>query len=242
MPQSSAPNPSSPPALVVGGVAYGDRSRIVRLLTQEHGLVPLWVANASKHKALWHPMAMLEVVDLKPGKGGGLWTAREWRRGAPQVVFRREPARSAVGFFVAEVLASCLEEGAPAPEVYALATRATEWLESETSVAWIHVKFMACLVQALGMMPDVPPPHAPAFDIATGEYVPAELAPKTSLDANTVQGMREIVGMEFGDIEGLNWPRSMRKELVLGAYRFVQAQLGKSKELKSYDVLEALFA
>ena len=48
--------------------------------------------------------------------------------------------------------------------------------------------------------------------------------------------------MEFGDIEGLNWPRSMRKELVLGAYRFVQAQLGKSKELKSYDVLEALFA
>ena len=57
-----------------------------------------------------------------------------------------------------------------------------------------------------------------------------------------MQGMREIVGMEFGDIEGLNWPRSMRKELVLGAYRFVQAQLGKSKELKSYDVLEALFA
>ena len=242
MPQPSAPNPSSPPALVVGGVAYGDRSRIVRLLTQEHGLVPLWVANAAKHKALWHPMAVLEVVDLKSGKGGGLWTAREWRRGSPQVVFRREPARSAVGFFVAEVLASCLEEGAPAPEVYALATQATEWLESETRVAWIHVKFMACLVQALGMMPDVPPSQAPAFDIATGEYVPAELAPKTSMDANTVQGMREIVGMEFGDIEGLNWPRSMRKELVLGAYRFVQAQLGKSKELKSYDVLEALFA
>jgi len=36
--------------------------------------------------------------------------------------------------------------------------------------------------------------------------------------------------------------RARRKDLVLGAHRYVQAQLGKTRELKSYDVLEALFA
>ena len=54
--------------------------------------------------------------------------------------------------------------------------------------------------------------------------------------------MRDIVGMEFGSVESLNWTRNERKALVLGAHRYVQAQLGKSRELKSYDVLEALFS
>ena len=150
--------------------------------------------------------------------------------------------RSAVGFFIAEVLAACLEEGAPTIEVHSLSLRAAHWLEHEQHVPWIHVKFMAELVQALGMMPDESTELNKAFDIATGEYVPLELAPKTAMDSAVVQGMRRIVGMEFGEMGRLDWPLAKRKELVLGAYRFVQAQLGKSRELKSYDVLEALFA
>jgi len=242
MAATSASSPSDRPALVVGGVAYGDRSRVVRLFTRDHGLVPLWVANAAKEKALWHPMALLEMADLRQGKGNGLWTAREWRRSTPQLAFRRAPERAAVGFFVAEVLSGCLEEGAPAPEVHDLALQATTWLESEPRVAWIHVKFMAELVQALGMMPAPPPGDHVRLDVTTGDYVPPELAPKTALDPSVVHGMREILGMEFGVLERLEWPRARRKELVLGAHRYIQAQLGKSGELKSYDVLEALFA
>lgn len=242
MPKPPSTSSFHAPAVVVGGVAYGDRSRIVRVLTADHGLVPLWVANASKDKALWHPLATLELADLKPGKGGGLWTAREWHRSTPQLAYRRFPERVSVGFFVAEVLAGCLEEGAPAPEVHALALAATEWLESEPHVAWIHVKFMAELVHALGMMPEVPPNETSRLDIGTGEYVPSELAPKTALSPEVVEGLRGILGMEFGQLERLAWARARRKDLVLGAFRYVQAQLGKTRELKSYDVLEALFA
>ena len=236
-----APSPN-PPAFVVGGVAYGDRSRIVRVLTAEHGMVALWVANAAKEKALWHPMASLELADLRPGKGNGLWMAREWRRSTPQLAYRRSPERASVGFFVAEVLAGCLEEGAPAPEIHTLALHTTAWLESEPQVAWIHVKFMAELVHALGMMPEEPPNNTCRLDIGTGEYIPSELAPKTSLTAEVVIGLRDILGMEFALLERLAWPRARRKDLVLGAHRYVQAQLGKTRELKSYDVLEALFA
>ncbi|MEE2918964.1 MAG: DNA repair protein RecO C-terminal domain-containing protein [Bacteroidota bacterium] len=241
--QRTASQPSfNPPAIVIGGVAYGDRSRIVRLLTEAHGVVPLWVPNASKSKALWHPMAVVEIVDLRQGKSGGLWTAREWKRSAPQLMYRREPARSAVGFFIAEVLSHSLEEGAPAPEVHHLACLAANWLDAASDIPWIHVKFMAEFVHALGLLPQEPPVSGWPLDISTGEYVRAELAPKTAVDAATVRGMREIVGMDFGEVHRLNWAREQRKALVLGAHRYVQAQLGKSRELKSYDVLEALFA
>ena len=120
--------------------------------------------------------------------------------------------------------------------------RAVNWLETESRVPWIHVKFMADLVQAFGMMPGPCPGGKTHFDITTGEFVPSELAPKNAMEAATVAGMRDIVGMEFGDVESLNWTRNERKALVLGAHRYVQAQLGKSRELKSYDVLEALFS
>lgn len=242
MPKTVSQAQTLPPAIVVGGVAYGDRSRIVRLLTESHGVVPLWVPNASKSKALWHPMALVEVADLRQPKSGGLWSGREWKRSEPQLAYRREPERSAVGFFIAEVLSTSLEEGAPAPEVYRLARHAAEWLETAADIPWIHVKFMADFVAALGLLPEEPPTNESPLDIATGEYVPEELASKTAMDAATVKGMREIVGMDFGAVHRLNWPRDRRKALVLGAHRFVQAQLGKSRELKSYDVLEALFA
>jgi hypothetical protein len=62
------------------------------------------------------------------------------------------------------------------------------------------------------------------------------------MEAAIVAGMRDIVGMEFAHVQQLHWTRQDRKELVLGAHRYVQAQLGKSRELKSYDVLEALFS
>ena len=229
-------------AVVVGGVAYGDRSRIVRLLTRAHGCIPLWVANAGKQKALWHPMAHLEISDLKPGKGQGLWMAKECRRAAPQLTFRRSPERSAVGFFVAEVLSACLEEGAPAEDVYALTLQALDWLETEEQVPWIHVKFMAHLVEALGMMPPLDDDHGMWLDVATGDYVDPEHATKSSLSPEVVSLLRQIPGMNFGSLQRLPWTRDQRKPLVLGAYRYVQAQLGKQRELKSYDVLEALFA
>ena len=242
MPSSDTSQYLISPSIVVGGVAFGDRSRVVRLLTKEHGLVPVWVANATKNMAFWHPMAVLEMVDLRQRRSGGLWTFRECRRGASQIAYRREPARSAVGFFVAEVLSGCLEEGAPAPDLYDLSMRSVDWLESQPRVPLIHVKFMAELVHTLGLLPASCPPDKTHFDIVMGEYVSSELAPKHAMTSVTVSGMRDIVGMDFGVVEQLNWTRNERKELVLGAHRYVQSQLGKSGELKSYDVLEALFS
>ena len=242
MPKAEPLHQPMSPAIVVGGIAYGDRSRIVRLLTEAHGVVALWVPNATKSKALWHPMAVIEVVDLRQKKGEGLWTAREWRRSEPQLRYRREPSWSAVGFFVAEVLVNSLEEGAPAQDIYQLALQTTNWLEHVGSISLIHVRFMSELVHALGLMPVIPGGEGLSFDIETGEFVPSEYAPKTAMDAATVHVMRDIVGMDFGEMERLEWSRTRRKALVLGAYRYVQAQFGKSRELKSYDVLEALFA
>ena len=228
--------------IVVGGIPYGDRSRVVKVLTDEAGLVPVWVANARTQSGLWHPLAMVELSGVKPGKGQGLWQCKEWRREAPQLQLRNAPARSAVAFFVAECLALTLEEHAPAPEVFALASRTVHELETEVQVGWVHVSFMANLVEALGLLPADPPNREHWFSIRSGEYVSKERAVQGDLSPAAVRAMLAIRGMEFADVGNLKLTHDQRRELVLGAFAYVQAQLGKSRELKSYEVLEALFS
>ena len=100
-----------PPAIVVGGVAYGDRSRIVRLLTE----------GAWRGAVVGPQRRQVQGVVASDGHcGGGGFAPTQKRRalvrarmetGAPQLAYRREPERSAVGFFIAEVLSTSLEEG-----------------------------------------------------------------------------------------------------------------------------------
>lgn len=230
------------PGVVLGGVAYGDRSRIVKVLTQTEGLVPLWVVNARQHKALWHPMAAVELAGLRPGRGQGLWQFQECRRFQPQLKLTSSPARAAVAFFIAEVLSSTLEEQAPAPEVFGLAWDMIQALEHEEEVGWIHMVFMSRLVQTLGMMPSDPGQPDLWLSLESGEFVHAEDAQQSAMAPAVSQALLTIHGMEFASVGKLKLDKQQRKNLVLGAYQYIQRQLGKSRELKSYEVLETLFA
>ena len=238
-------NPNAPSdvnALVLGGVPYGDRSRIVRLLTEEHGVVALWVANARKDKGLWHPMAALQVAELTQKKGQGLWQGRGVHRAMPQLGLRNSPERTAVAFFVAECLALVLHEEGPAEEAFHLALDACMLVESAEDVSMIPVHFMAHLVQTLGLLPPVAPPSAKGFNVETGEYVWGLGEGKHVLDVPVIAAMVAIPGTKFDDLRAMNLTRVQRKELALGAFRYMRSQLGLHRELKSYEVLEALFA
>ncbi|MDA0946110.1 MAG: DNA repair protein RecO C-terminal domain-containing protein [Bacteroidetes bacterium] len=228
--------------VVLGGVAYGDRSRIVKVLTQAEGLVPLWVANARQHKALWHPMAAIELAGLRPGRGQGLWQFQECRRFQPQLKLASSPARAAVAFFIAEVLSATLEEQAPAPEVFGLAWDMIQALEQAEEVGWIHMGFMSRLVQTLGMMPSDPGHPGMWLSLENGEFVTAEEAPQAAMSPAVSHALMTIHGMEFAQVGNLKLDKQQRKELVLGAYQYIQRQLGRTRELKSYDVLETLFS
>ena len=229
-------------ALVIGGVAYGDRSRIVKLLTRDKGLVALWVANARNSKALWHPMAMLQASDLTRKNNQGLWNCREVSRTRPQIQLRNSPERTAVAFFVAECLGLVLQEEARSEEAFDLAWGVGAFLEGSEEVSIIPVYFMANLVRVLGLMPPPPPTNSSGFHLENGEYVDGIDEGTNVLGAGTMGALVSIPGTNFDNLRAMNLTRAQRKDLALGAFRYIRSQLGLNRELKSYEVLEALFA
>jgi recombinational DNA repair protein (RecF pathway) len=62
--------PSTVNAIVIGAIPYSDSSKIVKILTREWGVVPVFVRMGSgkkggARKALWHPFASVQITDLK---------------------------------------------------------------------------------------------------------------------------------------------------------------------------------
>ena len=53
-------------AIVIGAIPYSDSSKVVKVLTKEHGVLPLFVRLKKKGgNSLWHPISVVELSEVK---------------------------------------------------------------------------------------------------------------------------------------------------------------------------------
>ena len=144
--------------IVIGAIPYSDSSKIVKIITREWGVVPVFVRmgkgkRAGNSKSLWHPFAAVELTDLKRKNAESLATFKEAERCLPANTTLKDPKRTAVAFFLSEVLEKSIHEGAPLAEVFDVVYNAIILLENSESVANLHFYVLAKVVGALGLMP-----------------------------------------------------------------------------------------
>ena len=166
---------------MIGSIPYNDTSRVVRVLSEDQGMIPLWVRTGKKSpKAIWHPLSAVELATFRRKKQDGLGTFTEASRALPAIHILSDARRSAVAFFIAEVLDKSISEGAPMPEVFKLVWQTVELLETEDSVAHLHIYFLAHLVQILGLMPeefeDGATKKSGSLNLDTGEWSDVEMS------------------------------------------------------------------
>ena len=235
---------------MIGSIPYNDTSRVVRVLSEGQGMIPLWVRTGKKSpKAIWHPLSAVELANFRRKKQDGLGTFSEASRALPAIHILSDARRSAVAFFIAEVLDKSMSEGAPMPEVFKLVWKTVELLETEDSVSHLHIYFLAHLVQILGLMPeefdDASTKKSGSLNLDTGEWSGVEMSlSKEShyLKYNLVITMMAIPGMKFDVMRKLRLEKSDRKELLLGMVMFIQLHHAGLRQIKCYDVLETIFS
>ena len=52
-------------AIIIGVIPYSDSSKIVKVLTREHGVLPVFVRVSKKTSTYWHPLSVLEFTEVK---------------------------------------------------------------------------------------------------------------------------------------------------------------------------------
>ncbi|PCJ80365.1 MAG: DNA repair protein RecO [Bacteroidetes bacterium] len=236
--------------LVIGAIPYNESSRIVKLFTKDKGMIPLWVRTGKKiKKAIWHPLSAVELSGYKRKKKDGLATFKEASRVLPANNILKDARRSAVAFFIAEVVDKSISDEAPLPEVFNLLWDTINLLESSDSVANLHIFFVGNLVNELGLMPEIWGNEreitSGSLNLSTGEWSEVEM--NLSKEAYFLKSelaflMMKIPGMKFDDMQSLGLDKSSRKELLLGMVMFIQLNHAGLREIKSYDVLETIFS
>lgn len=230
------------PCIVLSVVPYNDGRRVVRVLGETLGTVALWVTEGrgkNRQVGKWHPGAMLELRGVNRKGSEGLLRFREARRTHIPVAMFQDVRRSAVTFFLCELVAKLFPEEIAHPEIYALFQTALKRVEEEDQVGWIHAEFMGQLIALMGLAP-APPPSAGAdvLDLQSGEWKHAMGTAEDHLPPPLSEWF-----MELTSDAGRHFTASFsdRKELIKGQLRYLGHQLGGLREIKSYEVLEQVF-
>lgn len=146
-------------AIVLHAFDYGETSRIVRLLTRQHGVIGVLARGArrptSQFGSTLQPLSYIQAVYYwRPQRG--LQTLKE---SAHAVRFRRltqDVARVTLGLRVLEIARALVEEGEAHPLALDLVARTLTFLDAaETHVANAVPWFQLRLASLLGFAPDV---------------------------------------------------------------------------------------
>ena len=232
--------------VVLSRVAHGDGAWIVRVFSRELGVVAVWapVGKARQRKVgAYHPCSLLEAHGIRRKGSEGLFRFAEVRRAMPLDVLVTDVRRSAVAFFLSEVMWRTFPEEHAHPEVADLLWNAAADLAQTQSPQHVHLHFLASLIDHLGLAPEAQPPGpALGLNLATGEWTPVPLADIDQWPPETAAAFAALVAMarEGGPAPLIG--SAIRRQLVAGMVRYIQHHLSGPKTIKSLDVLEAVFA
>ena len=231
-------------AIVIGAIPYSDSSKVVKVLT-EHGVLPIFVRLSKKGgNSIWHPLALIELSEVRRKHTSSLATYKGVERVTPAIKTQQEPKRTALAFFIAEVLEKSIQEGAHVEGVFGVIEEAVNLLEHEEYVANLHFYTIAKVVSALGLMPENPGEVGASLHLEDGEWYDAKpLLTKNSylLRYDLAEWMIKIPGMNFAQLRNLSLNQNDRKALLLAMVMFIQLHHAGLREIKSYEVLETIF-
>ena len=117
-------------AIILRVIEHGDRSMVVRALTEAHGPRAFVVRPTGKKvpRALLQPLMRVEMI-ATDDPGRELQYVNELRNDRPYGSLHSDPMRAVVGVFVQEVLCQALRMEAPDPDLFAYVQHELEELD-----------------------------------------------------------------------------------------------------------------
>lgn len=233
-------------AIVLSALKYGDTSRIVRLYTDQFGLISVLVNSVSSKKSVVRPsmllpLTLLDVVHTCKG-GGKLDRIKEAKMDLTYTSIPYDPVRNALALFLAELYGKVLREETENREKFDFVRSSCLALDTLDKVPpAFHLSIWAKLTLYLGFSPDVKDGlEGGYFDLQDGQFLdhPSLLHPY--LDAHTTAYLLAALRWDF--TSPLVIPKQGRHDLLEGLLRFMNIHLDGFGDFRSLEVLSELFS
>lgn len=232
--------------IVLQHIRYGDTSLIVKILTENHGMVSFLVKGAfGKHSrfkpAFFQPLTLLEFVsNMKPGRELQFMT--EVSVEIPFHSLHNEMQKNSIVIFISELLSKTSLENNPNSLLFAFVHQSIQWLDlQDRRFADFHLHFMVELSRHLGFYPKSDH-YSPGdvFDLMDGLFKPMHPSVFHAIPSGLSTQFHELCQTPLDALWKLHLSREQRRGLLDHLIIYYRLHLPGFKGLQSHEVLSVV--
>ncbi len=231
-------------AIVLRKIAYSDSSIIVTLFSELNGTQAVIVQGLKgktgrSKRHYFQPLSLVEVVYYHK-ESHNLSRLKEVRFAHTPQHIPFEPDRSAIAFFISEVLYKSLKETPQNKPLFDFLYHAITWLDTTPeTVANFHLFLLAQTARYLGFKPTHQ--EAPIFDLMEGEFTSVYPLHKHFVDGGLARVFGALFPADLDDVSKSAFTRQQRRALLNTMILYYRLHVHDFGEVKSLDVLESVF-
>lgn len=233
--------------IVLHSLNYNDKYKIVHIYTEEFGRVPYLVAKSKGKKsrassALFHPFALLDL-EVEHQNLRDIQRVKEAR---PEVLLSSipfHPVKIPLTMFLAEFMYKVVKDEQSNRSLFAFVCQSIEVLDlMDSGFANFHLAFMMRLTYFLGFYPNEED-YLPGmfFDMQGGVFVRFKPNHPYFLPPDESQLFRLLLRMNYQNMQAYAFSRQDRVNIIHRMLDYYKVHFSSLTELKSLEVLQALF-
>ncbi|HMM12363.1 MAG TPA: DNA repair protein RecO [Bacteroidales bacterium] len=232
--------------IVLQQLRYSESSLIVKLFSEQHGLLTFMVKGAYGKRsrlrpALFQPLNLLEfVATVQAHKDFQYFT--EVAVDVPYHSIPGDPVKRTIALFLAELLSKTLLEQGPNPMLFGFVHSGLLWLDLQHDhFADFHLYFMLELSRHLGFYPRLQvEPDWQVFDLLDGTFRAKPASPNYFLEKEDAQLFRQLAETKLEDLAACRHTLAQRRRLLDILILYYQLHLPVFKGLQAHEVLRAV--
>jgi DNA repair protein RecO (recombination protein O) len=234
-------------AIVLNNINYSDSATIAKIYTEWSGRVSVMVRHSKSRKSvskksMLQPLSLIELnINLKPNReiqyASDIFNTHTFSNIPYQI------AKSAIAFFIAEVLLKVIKEEEKNQELFEFLFSTICLLDQmEEGTENFHLVFLYELTRFLGFYPSNNFSEKYLyFNLVAGKYIEKADYPEISLDSHHSRLLHTISEKGFKYITGISFTREDRLAMLHHLIRYYQYHLAEMGQLKSFAVLTEVF-
>lgn len=228
-------------------VKYNDRHNILTVYARRRGRMSLLIGagssrEANRRRAITMPLSLINcIVDLRNDRD--IPSIREIRVTRQLAGLHADPAKMAMGMFLAEILGIVLAEGEDDENLFAFLTESIGRLSDiDHGAANFHLAFLYRLGYFLGIQPDMSSfKEGRVFDLVDAVFRDAPPIHGRYLEASDARSVAILSRMTMRNLHLFRFNRDQRRQALNTILEYYSLHYASLSTLRSLDVVRRLF-
>ncbi|MBK9291894.1 MAG: DNA repair protein RecO [Bacteroidetes bacterium] len=232
--------------IVLQQLRYSDSSLIVRIYSEQHGLLTFMVKGAYSRRsrfrpALFQPLNLVDfVANVNPAKDFQYFS--EVAVTYPYHSIPNLPDKRTMALFLAELLSKTLMEQGPNPMLFGFLHSSLQWFDlQDAHYTDFHLYFMLELSRFLGFYPRLQAePDWQVFDLLDGSFRRQPAGLNYYINRDEALLLRKLAETSLQDLHKLDFNLIQRRRLLEILILYYQLHLPVFRGLQSHEVLRTV--